>query len=190
MKAMTVFCATALVAASKAFSCRSLFRGLVRGSSPKRRGIRLFSSFSGNAPAAYRKYSEKDVELMNNILYRVRAVNQMPEEIRSKLLQFHVDGMCVGKVDPSIADRICSIDTVFTQSHDKILTLTKDAGTTFDSRTQAVARVMEKLRDDGFIQGWRDEKYPVSTGFYDAPYFVIERAAAPFLGILEYVRSL
>lgn len=113
----------------------------------------------------------------------------MPREVRSRLVEFQVDGVCVGKVDPSIADLVCSVDTVFIRNHEDILTLTQDAGTTFASRTKAVARVMEKLRDDGLVQGWRDEEYPVSTGFYDEPYFVIERAAAPFLGILEYVRS-
>ncbi len=177
---MSVFFATAFVAASKAFSFRSSRRSISTST-------RLLSSV--NVITAPPRYSEKDVQLMKNMLYRVRAVNQMPEEVRSKLIEFHIDGVCVGKVDPSIADLVCSADTVFTKNQDNILTLSPDAGTTFDSRTQAVARVMEKLRDGGVVQGWRNEDYPVSTGFYDEPYFVIERAAAPFLGILEYVRG-
>lgn len=183
-------CAVAFVAVSKALSFHSS-RALSRRIPWKRPNSHLFSSVSRNKPVAYNKnYRDTDINLMNHILYRVRAVNHMPADVRSGLVEFHVDGVCVGKVDPLIANLVCSIDTVFTQNQDGILTLTPDAGTTFDSRTRAVARVMEKMRDDGVVTGWRDEEYPVSTGFYNEPYFVIERAATSLLGILEYVRSL
>jgi len=68
----------------------------------------------------------------------------------------------------------------------KVLTLTKEAGTTIESRTDAVMSVMTWLRSDGIISGWRDELYPVGRTFYDEPTLLVERAAAPFLGALEY----
>jgi isopentenyldiphosphate isomerase len=45
---------------------------------------------------------------------------------------------------------------------------------------------MEQLRDDGVISGWRGEEYPVSASFYEDPVFVMERAAVPLLGAIEY----
>ena len=67
------------------------------------------------------------------------------------------------------------------------LTLSEEAsGTTPESRTRAVAAVMEELRRGGIIPGWRDELYPVSDSFYDPPLFLIERAATDLLGILGY----
>ena len=99
---------------------------------------------------------------------------------------------------PKVASRLCSISTTSTKpvfelsestpSTGAILTLTKTAGSTPDSRTAAVMSVMEQLRDSGYITGWRDEMYPVAECFDDvsSPVFLVERAAASLLGVLEY----
>jgi hypothetical protein len=42
--------------------------------------------------------SDRDIQLMEDILYRVRDVNRMPDEIRSSVLEFQVDGVALGKV--------------------------------------------------------------------------------------------
>lgn len=68
----------------------------------------------------------------------------------------------------------------------QILTLTESAGSTPESRTDAVMSVMTNLKSEGIIKGWRDELYPVSDGFYNDPLFFVERASAPFLGIMQY----
>jgi hypothetical protein len=67
-----------------------------------------------------------------------------------------------------------------------MLTLSESAGSTVESRTDSVMSVMTNLKSQGIISGWRDELYPVSTGFYDDPIFFVERASAPFLGIIQY----
>ena len=54
------------------------------------------------------------------------------------------------------------------------------------SRTAAVGAVMEQLRQNGFVKGWRNELYPVSYSFYEPAVFMVERAAASLLGVLEY----
>ena len=146
---------------------------------------RMFSS-SGVSPA--------DVNLMKDILFRVREINKMPENIN--LLDFRVDGMTLGKVTTDNADLLCSIPNdqgqpVFAvhaspQGTPELTLTPSGAGTSFESRTQAVATVMEAMRDQGVIAGWRDEAFPVSTSFYEQPLFVMERAAVPFLGVLEY----
>lgn len=68
----------------------------------------------------------------------------------------------------------------------KFLTLTSEAGTSSEERTNAVATVMTQLRDEKFINGWRDELYPVSETFNSPVLFLMERAAVTVLGVLEY----
>jgi len=46
--------------------------------------------------------------------------------------------------------------------------------------------VLQQLRSMGVITGWRDEMYPVTSGFYDAPVMLVERAAATHFGIKAY----
>jgi Domain of unknown function (DUF4743) len=61
------------------------------------------------------------------------------------------------------------------------------AGTTCESRTNAVARVTQQLRQDGIVTGWRDELYPIQQRFDDdTPLFLMERSAVSMLGALEY----
>jgi hypothetical protein len=44
--------------------------------------------------------TSKDEKLVQDMLYRVRKINYMPDDIRSSLLDFRVDGIKVGKVRP------------------------------------------------------------------------------------------
>lgn len=145
---------------------------------------------------------KQQIQWMQDILYRVRDVNYLPDEIRTSLLEVRVDGLAIGKVRPGIAELLCNSrpansEPVFQLETDDdndakttkrpFLTLNdKVAGTTLESRTQAVARVTDQLRQDGIVTGWRDELYPIGTGFYDPPLFLMERAAVPLLGAIEY----
>jgi isopentenyldiphosphate isomerase len=56
----------------------------------------------------------------------------------------------------------------------------------FASRSEAVARVLAKLKGEGEFKGWRGELYPVKASFTVPPLFQIERAAVPRLGIRAY----
>jgi 8-oxo-dGTP pyrophosphatase MutT (NUDIX family) len=56
----------------------------------------------------------------------------------------------------------------------------------FESRTRAVADVLESLRDRGEIPGWRDEPYPVAPAFAAPPLMHMERAAVPLFGVRGY----
>jgi 8-oxo-dGTP pyrophosphatase MutT (NUDIX family) len=79
--------------------------------------------------------------------------------------------------------------SVFLLTHDGkrlFVTLSEHAGTTLESRTEAVATVTEKLRETGFVTGWRDELFPAADTFYNDPMFLIERSAINVLGLLEY----
>jgi 8-oxo-dGTP pyrophosphatase MutT (NUDIX family) len=91
-----------------------------------------------------------------------------------------------------MAQMLCEVDTgtasVFEmkKGSQNYLTLSEEAGSSPDSRTEAVARVTEKLREEGVVTGWRDELFPVSDTFYNAPLFLMERSAVNVLGVLEY----
>lgn len=138
-------------------------------------------------------YSRQEAQLMEDVLYRIRQVNYMPEEIKKSLLEFKVDDQSLGKIRPGIVELLCQegVDNhpVF-QMEQKgskaFVTLSSYAGTTFDSRSAAVARVMQQLRDRGIVKGWRDELYPIGVEFYKSPMFTMERAAVPFIGAVEY----
>jgi isopentenyldiphosphate isomerase len=126
-------------------------------------------------------------QLMLDALYRVRAVNTIPEEVKHKLLPFRVDGQDLGVLTKTSADLLCGAtgDSVFALTNNCV-TLTKAAGTTKESRSAAVARVTGQLRHDGLIYGWRNELYPIRFAYHDAPVFCMERAAVPLIGAVEY----
>jgi Domain of unknown function (DUF4743) len=138
--------------------------------------------------------------LVQSMLQRIRAVNQYPKEIQQTAIPFFVDGTYLGLVRPAMADRLHDTGVfckTSIQNHENdgasegskmILTLNEDiAGTTCESRTNAVASVTKQLRDDGIVTGWRDELYPIQERFDDdSPVFLMERAAVRILGALEY----
>jgi 8-oxo-dGTP pyrophosphatase MutT (NUDIX family) len=137
--------------------------------------------------------------VVQDMLYRIRQCNNIPDAIEASLITFQIDGVHLGKVRPNMADLLCSVQSAkgdgpvfeLVQLYDvpesKILILSsKVTGTTVESRTEAVAHVMNVLRQQGVITGWRDEIFPVSDSFYNPPLFFIERAAVSTLGILEY----
>jgi len=142
----------------------------------------------------------EDEKVMQDLLFRIRKVNQISPDIKASLLNFVVDGKIVGKVRPKIADLLCSADRnkpVFCLDSDSadggaiistspVLTLTPDVGISVKSRTEAVNRIMSILRDQGIVSGWRDEDYPVKPSFYEETLFGVERASASLLGIMEY----
>ena len=131
------------------------------------------------------------------MLYRVRQINYMPNDIKSILFNFIVDNQIVGKIHPTTAQMLCDRknsngQTVFVMKKSgdgrskEYLTLSSEIDNTFDSRTQAVGEIMTSLKEDGLVKGWRDELFPVGTSFYSPPLFLIERATVPLFGILEY----
>ncbi len=56
----------------------------------------------------------------------------------------------------------------------------------FEARSAAVARVLECLRVEGLVPGWRAEAYPVAASFDARPLLRIERAAVPLFGVQGY----
>ena len=56
----------------------------------------------------------------------------------------------------------------------------------YDSRTDAMAVIIDALRADGLVPGWRNEFYPVGGKFTAPALFQIERAAVSIFGFKGY----
>ena len=144
------------------------------------------------------KPTNEDKQMVQNMLYRIRECNHIPKQIQNNLMDVIIDDQKVGKVTQKVANLLCNssnksgrvvfmIQNENNENHNKsFLTLSNEVGNTIEQRTDAVMRVMENLRDEGIIKGWRDELLPLSTGYYNDPVLLVERAAAPFLGMQQY----
>jgi Domain of unknown function (DUF4743) len=157
-------------------------------------------SFYASTLGAAEATTSFDQQLLQDMLYRIRQVRQVPTNIRDSLLEFRVDGIKMGQVRPNIAKLLCSFNidnssnessgAAFTIEWDdysrSYLTLTAICGTTFESRSEAISKVTNQMKDKGIVTGWRDELFPVTATFYSEPVFAMERAAVSFLGVLEY----
>jgi len=138
------------------------------------------------------KKSDNDQKIIQDMLYRIRKCNEKQQNV--KLLNFIVDNEIVGKVTKPVAELLRSAHTppIFklgnrdNKKDDQFLTLTSESGTNCESRSDAIMHVMRTLHSQGIIQGWRDELYPACINFHSQPKFLVERAAAPFLGIQQY----
>jgi len=133
---------------------------------------------------------------MQNCLYRIRDVNNMSTDIVNSLHTFDIDGIPIGKVRPAVVQLLCETapdvfvvkgnNGNFSGNGNDILTLHDRIARTCEARTGAVDAVMRRLCEDGVVRGWRDERYPLAATFYDPPVLLVERAAVPLLGALEY----
>lgn len=98
--------------------------------------------------------------------------------------RFVVADTAVGWVRPDIARRLCDFPDTFEVADTAIRLAPRLAD--FSSRSAAVEAVLRRLEEDGLVPGWRDEAYPVGTGFHVAPLLKMERAAVPGFGVQAY----
>jgi 8-oxo-dGTP pyrophosphatase MutT (NUDIX family) len=103
-------------------------------------------------------------------------------------LPFSVDGTRFGCVKTDFAEILTRWPEVFCVDERRVtLAPALDAsGASADERTRAVGEVLLSLRDQGVIDGWRDELYPVNRNWSERPALLIERAAVPWLGVRGY----
>jgi Domain of unknown function (DUF4743) len=97
---------------------------------------------------------------------------------------FTVGSAKVGYVGHAFADRLKDFPGVFKVDATGVRLAARLAD--FESRTRAVADVLDHLRAHGEIPGWRDEPYPVAVSFSAAPLMTLERAAVPLFGVLGF----
>ena len=118
-------------------------------------------------------------------LDRIRAAND--HDLRD-YLPFCVDGTRFGCVKTDFAETLTRWPEVFRIDERRVsLAPALDSGDVpVDERTLAVGEVLQSLRDEGVVDGWRDELYPVNRNWSERPALLIERAAVPWLGVRGY----
>jgi isopentenyldiphosphate isomerase len=116
-----------------------------------------------------------------SLLDRIEACRRWD---RSRYRPFQVAGQHVGWVTHDFASRLKDFPKAFLVS-DAAVAMTSGHGD-FAQRSAAMAEVLERLRADGTIKGWRNEPYPVGSDFYARPLLQMERAAVPLFGVLAY----
>jgi isopentenyldiphosphate isomerase len=114
-----------------------------------------------------------------SLLDKIKACNNGTDV--SAYAPFIVEGQHLGWVHRDFAPALKPFDDVFLVADNAV---TMHGG--FDdyrSRSEAVAPVLRALDADGWFSGWRDEAYPVGTGFYEQAFFEMERTAVPRFGV-------
>lgn len=116
-----------------------------------------------------------------SFLDRIRECNRHD---LSRFRPLHIDGHRLGWVRHDMAQRLSDYADVFAVADNSVhLRAQLDS---FAKRSEAVASVLEALRDAGVIPGWRHEPYPVAIAYGAPPLMQMERAAFPCLGLRAY----
>ncbi len=98
-----------------------------------------------------------------------------------RYLPFRVDGIEVGLVGRDFAGKLRDFPSVFETSERGIGLQPNLVG--FEQRTAAVEEALRRLHQDGVIDGWRNESYPVAASHGAPPLFNLERAGVPLFGV-------
>jgi 8-oxo-dGTP pyrophosphatase MutT (NUDIX family) len=114
----------------------------------------------------------------------LRQYDRFPVPDLSRYRRFVVAGRHVGWLKPALAQELASREDIFQLQGDR-LAMHPRLGSA-EARSAAMAGVLEDLRTQGRVPGWRNELYPVTQKFGEAPLMVLERAAAPLFGVLAY----
>lgn len=103
---------------------------------------------------------------------------------KGRYLDFCVGSERVGGVQRTLIKHLTGFPEYFQISENKV-TLSPQLAT-YEQRTKAMSQVVNILRGDGLVPGWRDEAYPVGSSFFQPALFQIERAAVPLFGFRGY----
>lgn len=114
----------------------------------------------------------------------LRQFRRYPAVDYSRYLRFVVAGQQVGWVGRDFAPCLAAFADVFQQNED--LVSMHPALADAPTRSAAMAGVLETLRKQGLVPGWRNEIYPVGRGFDQPVLLQMERAATPLFGVLSY----
>lgn len=104
------------------------------------------------------------------------------------LQTLRVDGRIAGRFDGERALRLAAFDRVFERSGDGLAFVPEL--NCVERRTEALDAVARTLAAEGLLSPWRAERYAVGPAFGAAPWFLLERAAARFLGVRTYAAHI
>jgi 8-oxo-dGTP pyrophosphatase MutT (NUDIX family) len=114
----------------------------------------------------------------------MRQIRRYPPVDLGRDRRFMVAGRHMGWVVPDFARELAAFPRVFYLTDREVNLHERFA--TVDERSRAVAEVLEAMRAQAKVPGWRNELYPVSRRFGDAPVLLMERAATHLFGVPSY----
>src|SRR5262249_41972355 len=114
----------------------------------------------------------------------MRQIRRYPAVDLGRYRRFMVAGRHVGWVVPHFARGLASYPQVFDLT-DRTVNLHARFKSVED-RSAAIADVLEAMRAQGKVPGWRNELYPVNTRFGETPLLLMERAATHLFGVPSY----
>jgi 8-oxo-dGTP pyrophosphatase MutT (NUDIX family) len=117
-----------------------------------------------------------------SFLDRIRACNNAAD--LSAYRPFRVDGIRVGWVRHDFAVRLVPHGDAFRVTEDAV-TLAPGLDD-YAGRSAAVDGALRALDAQDLFTGWRDEPYPVGTGWGSPPLFEMERTCVPRFGVSAY----
>ena len=116
-----------------------------------------------------------------SLLDRIRACQN---DAGGSYVPFCAAGVAIGQIKREFVESIAKFGDVF-EIDDASVALTANLRS-YEERTLAMARVLDELRIEGLVPGWRDEPYPAGPAFNAPPLFEMERAAVPLFGVPGY----
>ena len=116
-----------------------------------------------------------------SLLDRVRACQN---DDGGSYLPFCATGLEIGRIDSEFVQYIAKYSDVF-EIDDSSVALMANLQN-YEERTQAMAHVLNELRMEALVPGWRDEPSPAGPAFNAPPLFEMERAAVPLFGVPGY----
>lgn len=131
--------------------------------------------------------SSTSLSLANTFLKVVRA-NNNAASVAESARRFVVGGTVVGRVLQQSANELSRFPDVFMVTDDSV-TLRTEVGSSVQERSDAVARVLNSLRNEGSIpmlEGWRNEQFAIRSSFNAPTELTVERAAAGLFGCPAY----
>jgi 8-oxo-dGTP pyrophosphatase MutT (NUDIX family) len=100
---------------------------------------------------------------------------------RSRFLRFFIGGEPLGWLRPALGARLARWPDLFDSRAGEVHLARRLS--TSDARSEALARVVRELADEGLVSGWRNESYAISTAPPGPTLFCIERAAVRPFGL-------
>jgi 8-oxo-dGTP pyrophosphatase MutT (NUDIX family) len=100
------------------------------------------------------------------------------------LVPLRIGGSQAGALTAERASRVLAFDRVFRSSEGAVEFVPGLADA--PARTAALADVARTLAAEGALSAWRDEPFAVAPALGATPWFLLERAAARYFGILTH----
>lgn len=101
---------------------------------------------------------------------------------------FYVDGVQVGQMKSDFAEKLQYWPAIFLITPSAVHLAPELQS--FEERTQAVRAILQALVEQGVISRWHGEEYPVTAFSREEALLVIDRGAAPYLGIRAFGQHL